>query len=182
MLLDQLFFFSAIGGGTLFVIQLVLLFFGGGMGVDMDMGDADVGHPAADASFKVLSLQGITTFVMMFGLVGMAMRGDEHASPGIALLVALLAGTFSTWVIARIFRFFTKLQSTGNLDMKTAAGAIGQVYLTIGADKPGKVTITVGRRSLTLEAISESNETLTTGTSIRVVRVISDTTVSVERN
>jgi hypothetical protein len=54
--------------------------------------------------------------------------------------------------------------------------------LSIGPDKPGKVTITVGRRSLTLEAISESNETLTTGTSIRVVRVISDTTVSVERN
>jgi hypothetical protein len=78
--------------------------------------------------------------------------------------------------------FFTGLQSTGTLNMKTAEGAIGQVYLTIGPEKPGKVTITVGKRSLTLEAISESNETLTTGTPVKVVRVISDTTVCVERN
>lgn len=141
-----------------------------------------MGHAAADASFKVLSLQGITTFVMMFGLVGMAMRNDEHAGPTLALLVAVSAASLATWFIGRIFMFFTGLQSTGTLNMKTAEGAIGQVYLTIGPEKPGKVTITVGKRSLTLEAISESNETLTTGTPVKVVRVISDTTVCVERN
>lgn len=182
MLLDQLFFFSALGGGTLFVIQLALLFLGGGVDVDTDLG-GDVGHHSgADASFKVLSLQGITTFVMMFGLVGMAMRNEEHAGTAAALLVALGAASASTWFIGRIFVFFTRLQSTGTLNMKTALGATGQVYLTIGPDKPGKVTITVGKRAVHLEGISESNQTLTTGTPIKVVRVISDTTVSVERN
>ncbi len=184
-MLDQLFFFASVGGGALFVIQLVLLFLGGGLdiGADLDTDSGgDVGHAGADASFKVLSLQGITTFVMMFGLVGMAMRNDEHASPTLALGVAVVAGAFSTWVIGRIFLFFTKLQSTGTLDMKRAEGATGQVYLTVGRSKPGKVTITVGSRSLTLDAICESEELLSTGTPIKVVRVISDTTVSVERN
>lgn len=184
MSLDQLFFYSAIVGGTLFLIQLVLLFVGGGGGVDLDtdLGGGDASHAAADASFKVLSLQGITTFVMMFGLVGMAMRIDEQAAPLASLAVAVAAGAGSTWVIGRIFFYFTRLQSTGNLDMKTAVGATGQVYLTVGPEKAGKVTITVGNRSLTLDAIVETGETLTTGTPIRVARVISDTTVSIEKN
>lgn len=186
MTLDQLFFYSAIGGGTLFVIQLILLFVGGGAGVDLDidadLGGGDTGHAAADASFKVLSLQGITTFFMMFGLVGMAMRIDQGAPALMSTAVAAAAGVGSTWIIARIFTFFARLQSTGNLDMKAATGAIGQVYLTVGPDKPGKVTVTVGNRSLTLEAIVETQEVLTTGTPIRVTRVISDTTVVVAKN
>jgi hypothetical protein len=75
-LLDQLFFYSALGGGALFVIQLVLLFVGGGLDLDADFSDADFGHHGADVSFKVLSLQGISAFVMMFGLTGMPMRID----------------------------------------------------------------------------------------------------------
>jgi hypothetical protein len=66
--------------------------------------------------------------------------------------------------------------------MQAAMGATGQVYLGIGPDKAGKVTITVGKRSLTLDGICETGATLPTGTPVRVVRVISDTTVSVERN
>jgi hypothetical protein len=182
--LDQLFFYSALVGGTLFLIQLVLLFTGGGGGVDVDtdLGGGDAGHPGADVSFKVLSLQGITTFVMMFGLVGMAMRIDEQASATVSTGVAFAAGAGSTWVIGRIFYYFTRLQSTGNVDMKSAVGAIGEVYLTVGPGKIGKVTITVGNRSLTMDAVAEKGETLATGTPIRVVRVVSDTTVSVEKN
>lgn len=181
-MLDQLFFYSAIGGGALFVIQLVLLFVGGGLDLDADMGGGDLGHHGADVSFKVLSLQGISAFVMMFGLTGLAMRIDEGASPLASLTVAVAAGAGSTWAIGRIFYFFTRLQSTGNLDMQSAMGATGQVYLGIGPDKAGKVTITVGKRSLTLDGICETGDTLATGTPIRVVRVISDTTVAVERN
>jgi hypothetical protein len=186
MLLDRFFFFSALGGGALFVIQLILLFLGGSADVDLDLdtdlSSGDVGHAGADASFKVLSLQGITTFVMMFGLVGMAMRNDEQAGPGLSLAVAAAAGAASTWVIGRIFVFFNRLQSTGTLDMKSAVGATGQVYLSVGPNRPGKVNITVGQRLLTLEAITEKDELLETGTPIKVIRVISDTTVSVERN
>ncbi len=183
-LLDKLFFFAAVIGGALFLVQLILLFLGGHADMDLEL-DADLvepGHAGADLSFKVLSLQGITTFVMMFGLVGLAMRNDEHAAPTLALLVATGAGAASTWVIGRIFVFFARLQSTGTLDMRGAVGATGQVYLTLGPNRPGKVNITVGNRLLTLEGITEGAETLETGTPVRVTRVVSDTTVCVERN
>jgi len=185
--IDQLFFYSAVGGGALFVIQLILLFMGGTTDVDIDL-DADVdiggdvGHAAADASFKVLSLQGITAFIMMFGLVGWAMRADSKAGPMASLAVAVAAGAASTWLIGKIFTTFHRLQSSGTLNMKGALGASGQIYLTVEPDKPGKVNITVGNRLLTMEAITEGDDILKTGTPIIVSRVISDTTVCVEKN
>lgn len=183
--LDRLFIFAAIGGGALFVIQLVLLFLGGHADVDVDSdysATGDAGHAHADVSFKALSLQGITAFFMMFGLVGWAMREDSHVGPLPSLVVAVAAGSASTWLMGRLFKSFQRLQSTGNVDMKQAQGAIGVVYLTVGKDKPGKVNVTVGSRMLTLDAITEADQTLPTGTPVVVTRVISDTTVSVERN
>lgn len=182
-----MFFYSAIGGGALFVIQLILLFLGGSTDVDLDL-DADVdvggdvGHAAADASFKVLSLQGITAFVMMFGLVGWAMRADSKAGPMLSLAAAFAAGVASTWIIGKLFTTFHRLQSKGTLNMKGALGATGQIYLNVEPDKPGKVNITVGNRLLTLDAITEGGAILKTGTPVIVSRVISDTTVCVEKN
>lgn len=180
--LDQLFVFSALGGGALFIVQLVLLLVGGSTDASLnaDMG-GDFGHAASDVSFKVLSLQGITAFVMMFGIVGWAMRADSHAGPLISLAVATAAGAASTWVIGKIFATFHRFQSSGNFDIKKLEGASGEIYLTVGPNRPGKVNVTVGNRLLTLEAITEQNELLTTGTSIIVKRVISDTTVAVEK-
>lgn len=183
--LDQLFTFSALIGGILFLVQLILMFLGGHADVDTDVDlnlDGDVGHATADVSFKVLSLQGITAFVMMFGLVGWAMRRESHAEALPALAAAVVAGSVSVWIISKLFAFFNRLQSTGTLNIQQAVGATGQVYLTVSPGKPGKVTVTVGTRSLTLEAITEKNEVLETGTPVRVVRVISDTSVSVERS
>ncbi len=185
--LDRLFFFSALGGGVLFVIQLILLFLGGGGDMDLDVdaeapAGSDLGHTGADLSFKVLSLQGITAFVMMFGLVGWAMRFDSQAGPLVSLIAAALAGSASTWVIGKIFSSFKKLQSSGTLDLKQAVGATGEVYMTVSAEKPGKVNISFRGRLVTMNAIVEGVESLETGTPIRVVRVISDTTVSVEKN
>lgn len=182
--LDTLFMVTAMGGGALFGVQLLLQFVGGGldMDVDLDVDAGDTGHAAADASFKVLSLQGLTAFFMMFGLVGWAMRHDSHASATASLGAAFAAGLASTWLIGRIFHFFGRMQSSGTLDMRQARGATGSVYLGIAKGKPGKVSITVGSRLLTLDAIVETDHVLVTGTPVRVVRVIDDNTVVVEKH
>jgi len=183
--LDTLFMVTAVGGGALFLVQLLLQFLGGSMGadVDLDLDGASHGHVAADAGFKVLSLQGLTAFFMMVGLVGWALRRDSHASATLSLVAALAAGLSSSWIIGRIFHYFARMQSSGTLDMRKAQGAQGTVYLGIAADKPGKVSITVGTRLLTLDAVTmEGGEPLSTGTPIRVVRVIDDNTVMVEKH
>lgn len=185
--IDRLFMIAAFVGGGLFAVQLILMFIGGGdvdadVDADFDVsGDAGV-HDPTNVSFKVLSLQGITAFIMMFGLVGWAMRADSKAAPLPSLAAALAAGWVSTWVISKLFAFFNGLQSSGTFDMRKAIGTTAQVYLTVGPNKPGKVSIIVGNRSLTVDATTDGLQTLATGTSVMVTRVVSDTVVVVEKD
>ncbi len=182
---DHLFLWTAVIGGALFLVQLVLQFIGqAGGGADVDLsghpGSLDMGHPGADLSFKVLSLQGLTAFLTMFGLVGMALRRESGTPVVLAVFGATAAGVGATWVISRIFRLFGKMQSSGTLDMRRAVGSAGSVYLTVTDKKPGQVQIDVEGRLLTVEATTRSGEPLATGTPIRVVEVLRDNLVMVE--
>ena len=185
MTLDALFSWSAVVGGALFLVQLVFSFLGGTADVDVDVdvhahAPGDVGHASADLSFKVLSLQGITAFVMMFGLVGLAERRESGWAPLPSLVGALVAGAASVWVIAKLFELFSRMQSDGTLDMSKAVGATGSVYLNIAKDKPGKVQVTVAGRLMTLDAITRTESMLEQGRVIRVTKVLQDSRVEVE--
>lgn len=187
MTLDTVFVVCAVVGGALFAIQLVLQLLGfasANVDVDTDLGFGD-GHPSADASFKVLSLQGLTAFTLMFGLIGLAtLRSQQEYSFShalIATLAGLSGGASTTWVIAKLFGAARRLQSSGTMDLKKAQNAAGNVYLSIRRDKPGKVTVVVSGRSLTLDARLAEGETRTldTGAPIVVTRVLDDDSVEV---
>jgi hypothetical protein len=181
-MLHDFFFYAALLGGALFLVQLALSVMGAG-DADIDFGgqhDSTTGHTSADTAFKLLSLQGLTAFFTMFGLTGLALNMQSGFSPPISTLGALLAGSATTYIIARIFRSAAKLQSSGTLDMQNALGVQGTVYLGIAPGKPGKVTLTVRGRLIQADAISE-REPLTTGSAVRVVRVLAEGTVVVDR-
>ncbi|MEW5941803.1 MAG: hypothetical protein AB1750_19240, partial [Chloroflexota bacterium] len=84
--IEIIYWASTIVGGTLFILRLVMLLFGGGISDDtldaaLDTSHAEISgdHPDADISFKLLSLQGLTSFFMMFGLVGLALlKANVH--------------------------------------------------------------------------------------------------------
>lgn len=183
MSLDTIFVICAVMGGTFFVLQLALQFLGvvGHADLTADI-DADAGgHPSADFSFKVLSLQGLTAFLMMFGLVGLAVLRGGAAGP-IAFGAGFGGGALTTLLVGRLFKAASRLQSSGTLDMSRALGATGTVYLTIRQGRPGKVTITVMQRLLTVDATVSEDVTLETGTPIVVTRVLDDSTVEVRKN
>lgn len=190
MTLDTVFVICAVIGGALFVVQLALQlvgFAGGHIDVDTDSHVGDV-HPSADWSFKVLSTQGLTAFFLMFGLIGLAtLRSQDNPTAlhsALATVAGLLGGVATTWVIARLFRFASRMQSSGTLDFKRAIGATGTVYLTIRSDKPGKVTVAVAGRLLTLDARLAEGDTaeLATGAPIVVTQVFPDESVAVRRS
>src|SRR4051794_35617875 len=102
--LHQFFLYCAIGGGTLFLVQLVLSMLGMG-DADLDFGGhhgSETGHTSADTAFKVLSLQGLTAFFGMFGLVGLALHDESHVHPILSVLGASAAGSFTTWLMGRL--------------------------------------------------------------------------------
>lgn len=179
--LELVFVLCALLGGGLFIVRLVMMFLGGGHGdtdagaMDSpDAGGTDFHHDISDSSdlsFKSLSLQGLTAFFMMFGLVGWAMLRQSKLSSGISLIGAAAAGAGTVWLIKVIFRWAGKLQSSGTLNVHNAIGCEGTVYLTIKPGQTGKVQVNVQERLMELDARSESAEEIKTGQPIRVVKI-----------
>ncbi len=182
-ILEMLFVGCATLGGVLFFIRLVLMFMGGESEVDGDV-DVDADAGGSDTSFKILSLQGLTGFFMMFGLIGLAvLRAMAPGAAGniVSILAAVGAGLFAVWVITKLFSMMKGLQSSGTLDLANAVGQEGSVYLTIPAEGRGKVQVTIQGRLQEFEAISEKKVDIKTGQQIRVVRVVSGNAMSVEK-
>jgi len=179
--LELLFACCAVFGAVLFIIRLILMFMG--IGHAADSGNMDAGHldsapidhtgetHDSDISFKLFSLQGITAFFMMFGLIGWAVirQGDYPAVFPIAAGTA--AGLGTVWVIKKIFQFAASLQSSGTMNLQNAVGQGGTVYLTIRPGKSGKVQVTVQEQLSVLDAVAEGPEEIKTGEAIRVVRI-----------
>jgi hypothetical protein len=146
----------------------------GGVGDHGDLGDG-----TSDVSFKVLSLQGTTAFLLMFGLVGLAL---SRSGIGVAaILGAAAAGAASVAVIARLFRAARRLQSSGTIHLASAEGQEGTVYLSIPAGGTGKVHVAVQERLLELDAVAEDAEEIRTGERVRVARVVGENAVAVTR-
>jgi membrane protein implicated in regulation of membrane protease activity len=176
---EAVFLACAAFGSILFIVKFALQLFGahGGGDVEIDVGNADVIHADADASFKLLSLQGLTAFFTMFGLVGFALSRGSGTGEAVAFAGAFAAGVATTWLIGKIFSFPMRLQSSGTLDNSRALMEVGTVYLTIPAAGVGKVQVPIAGRLREFEAVAAGNEELKTGTSVRVLQVNGSTLV-----
>jgi membrane protein implicated in regulation of membrane protease activity len=172
--MSTVFLYCAVIGGTLLVLQFVLLVFGAGgdsdTGLDHGGGHAtgDVGHDQA-AFLKLFSLQTVSTFLTFFGLTGL---GTAHLrwSPVAVAAAAVLAGVAALLLVGRMMRGLSRLQSHGNLDLRNAVGHTGSVYLRIPAAGAGhgRVLMEVQGRTVECRAISHADE-IPTGATVRVV-------------
>ena len=183
---DYFYLVCAVIGGLLFLLRLGLSFFGGdGGNVDTDMVsevahmDSTDAHHIGDPGFQLFSLQGITGFFIMFGLVGLALsRGGGQivwtAVGGIA------AGGVTMVVIAGIVYYIQRLQSEGTLRMENTVGKEGIVYLTIPENGTGQISVVVQGGLRQFDAVSSAGQRIATGEKIRVVRVVSSSILVVE--
>jgi hypothetical protein len=91
----------------------------------------------------------------------------------VSLLIAFLLGVATLFGMALLMKAVYRLQSSGNIDLGNAIGKVGQVYIPIpaGGKSSGKVNITVQEKLTECEAITVSDETLATGSYVRVTAV-----------
>jgi len=201
--LDLLFILCASIGGGLFAVRLVLFFLGGfgdadadadvgdaGDVGDVDVGDAgdvdaDTGGDVGDAvesaaSFKLLTLQGITAFLAMFGLVGLACSKAELGG-AISVAGGTGAGAVSVVIITKLLTALLKLQSSGTISLKNAVGQDGSVYLRIPAEGTGKVQVEIQERLMVLEAVSADKTELKTDDKVKIVGIVGGRTLKVKK-
>lgn len=176
---------SALVGGTLFILRTILMFMGidgDGADADLDAGDlGDTHHGAAmSLSFNLLSLQGLTAFFTMFGLVGLTLsRAGVHVL--LTILGGTAAGLFTVFLISLLFSQAGRFQSEGTLKIVNAVGANGSVYLRIPAGGSGQVQVPVQGGMRILDAIAAGDVDLPTGTKIRVTGIADSSTLIVEK-
>ncbi|MEO8016510.1 MAG: NfeD family protein [Pseudomonadota bacterium] len=168
---EQMFLLAAIVGGLILLFRLILMV----AGLDHH-GGLDAPHADSDGGFQALTIQGISSFFAMFGVVGYSLYHNAAFGMVTALLAALAAGILSMWIIHKIFRSMLGLQSSGTLSLDAAVGSEGSVYLTVGKDG-GSVQINFANRLREFEAVSSDGATLPTGTAIRVQGVSANTLV-----
>lgn len=169
------FFLLCAGIGGFFLVAKFIMGLAGGLmeaELDHDLTGVEAHHADSDAGFKLLSLHGIASFLMMFGLVGLALYRQSHVGTLIALGGAVVAGLGTAWVIGKLFQVAGRMQSSGTLSPTVGLlASTGTVYLTIPKGGTGRVTINVRNRLREFDAVSIDGEELPTGTAVQVVDV-----------
>ena len=129
--------------------------------------DADTG-----AGFQFFTLKNLVAFFTIFGWSGIASINAGN-SKTITILISLACGLIMMAIMASLFYYISKLVSSGTLKMENALHAIGEVYLTVGANRSsiGKVQIKVQGALRELEALTDSEKDLTQGNVVKVVEV-----------
>ena len=168
---EQMFLLSGIVGGMVLVLRLVLTI----AGLDHHAG-IDAAHVDSDAGFQALTIQGISSFFTMFGIVGFTLYHNATLGILLALAGALAAGSFSLWIIHKLFRAMLRLQSSGTVSLYAAVGSEGSVYLTVSKEG-GSVQINFANRLREFEAVSADGAPIPTGTAIRVQGVSANTLI-----
>jgi hypothetical protein len=164
--LEQFFLLCAIVGGVVVLLRLLLTV----AGLDHQDAALDGTHADSDTGFQLLSIQGISSFFTLFGLVGYTLYRQAHLGTVVALVAALLAGLAAVWLMQRIFIAMLKLQSSGSVKLESAVGCEGTVYVTV-TSTGGSVQINFANRLREFEAVSADGQELPTGTPIRVQRL-----------
>jgi len=174
----------AAAGGTVLVLQTVLLLLGAGHdgGFDVhvhDAGSHDGGGDHHDTAFGLFSLRALASFFTFFGLTGW-WGTTSGWNPGPTVLTAIGAGLVLMLGVASLLRMQSRLQSRGNLEPRNALGLSARVYLRIPGKNSGfgKVTVKVQGRSAEFNAFTLGDE-LPTGALVRIERMSTPDTFEV---
>ena len=163
----------------IFLLVLISTF----IGADTDdIGDIDAEIDAdTGAGFQFFTFKNVVAFFAIFGWSGIASM-DAGNSKTVTILISIFCGLAMMFVMAAMFYYISKLTSSGTLKMQNALNAIGEVYLTVGANrsKIGKVQVKVQGALRELEALTDNNEDLTQGNVIKVIEVTNNGILIIE--
>ena len=164
------------GVSTLIFIIVLIGTFMGADGDDLGDVDADTG-----VGFQFFTFKNTVAFFAIFGWSGISCIDAGYSKP-ITIIVSLACGLAMMAIMATLFYYMRKLNDSGTLQMKNALNAIGEVYLTVGANRSsiGKVQIKVQGTLRELEALTDYDADLTQGNVIKVIEITSNGILIIE--
>jgi hypothetical protein len=174
---DQSSFFwcCALVGTGMFILQFLLSFVS-----DLD-NEASNGDAGADSvKFKWVSKQAITGFLMMFGWSALTCQNQFNLPKGMTLMISVVAGLVTVFLIGFIFKTARKLHSSGSIfSLEDIIGKEAVVYQRIPSDGIGKISVSLHQMTHEVDAISDNGEELPSFVTVRIVKKASSDAVIV---
>lgn len=161
--LELTFWFIAAPSSVILLFQLILTVFGmdsmGDMETDVNFdSDSDVDMDSdsdGHAPFQLLTFRNLVAFFTMTGWSGLAFL-DNGFSQISSIVLAVLVGTFSMFVMAAIVYFLYRMRQEVYPTFKSAVGKSATVYLDIPekGNGKGKVNVVIDGALKTVDAYS----------------------------
>lgn len=173
---------------ALLVVQIILLLIGLGHSADVDVpegtgadfDDAINGDFAELGSLKVLTVRGAICFLAIGGWVAVCFNYilPEWASG----LIGIAAGALTAFLLALALRAFNRFEANGNIELGKVVGKTGTVYIPVPAkgNGKGKINLVVDDKLIEVDAVNESEELLSTGSTVEVTARLDETTLVVK--
>ncbi|WP_292943197.1 hypothetical protein [Olleya sp. UBA1516] len=176
----KVFWMIAIIASFIFIVTIIMSFAGGDtedfgdVNADID-GDTGIG-------FQFITFKNLVGFFTIFGWSGIACI-DAGLSQTLTIIIAIGCGLVMMAIMAAMFYSMRKLSDSGTLDYNNALNQIGEVYLTVGANrsKIGKAHVRIQGALRELEALTDNPSDLKTGTVIKVKEVTSNGILIIEK-
>ena len=174
-LMEIIFVSCAVLGGILFFIMMLLMMVGDVLGGVTDAIGLDI--DAGGGAFEILSVQGLSVAVMMFGLTGM-FGLSATGSDVVAVLAGGVGAAAGMYGMGKMMYGINQLQADGTVNYNDAIGQRGQVYSRIKPNETGEIQVPVDGTLKTLLARAQDKAMLIpSGECIRVVDVIGSTMI-----
>ncbi|MBR5298623.1 MAG: hypothetical protein IKU36_00035 [Bacteroidales bacterium] len=173
----------AIASSLIFIIETVLTFIGADVEMDMDT-DFDIadGGFEGDPSMNLYTFRNLVNFLLGMSWTAILLNG-QIKSKALLMLIAFAVGAAIVFAVMMMFKGLSKMQQSGNINVfESAVGCSGKVYITVPGERKGqgKVQININNSVREYDALTDSEDELKTGTSIKVTEVLDASTLLVE--
>lgn len=171
----------AIASSLIFIIETVLTFIGADVEMDTDFDIADGGFEG-DPSMNLYTFRNLVNFLLGMSWTAILLN-EQIKSKALLMLIAFAVGAAIVFAVMMMFKGLSKMQQSGNINVfESAVGCSGKVYLTVPGERKGqgKVQININNSVREYDALTDSEDDLKTGTSIKVTEVLDASTLLVE--
>ena len=178
---ERVMFTIAAVASVVLIVQLILLFVGmGASDADVDFDTDGEVDGAQLFNLKLFSIRGIFGFLAVGGWVAL-LCSSLGLEIWASALIGVAAGLVTAILIALFYKWMEHMENDGNIDIRSAVGKNGTVYIPVpGKGKgKGKVTVTMEDRIVEYDAVTEEPETISTNASVEVTAVRDETTIVV---
>ena len=122
------------------------------------------------AGIRLLTIRGLIAMFAIGGWAGIALC-DVGVSATVSVICAIGIGLIALILTAVLLKSMTRFQENGNINVRNAVAHTATVYIPIPPARSGvgKVTMLLQERFVEMDAITDHESTIPTGTEVQVI-------------